>query len=425
PRDGASVDEETAPMANSLAESGKSLIGSSANRVSHSHGSTSVASPPVPGVCAPATIMVLDEAVRAADLQVKLLLNEKEGQDKHSRELELSLREAENQISLLQSQNNEVRLELREAEQRQHEAEQQTASQKQVCDDERSRHVLALRLATENAASSQKMLSQQGQELHKIRSQVRAQESDLARLKIEKEGCSEFAATLQNRLDEVAGVITAVERSEACFKDTVRIVREDHAALKSKLERCNTAILKLKGNDQLLRQLRASQEDASQARADLDACRMEIRRKEAELSASREDCASKQLLLEEADRQIQARHNMVVQSDLKSQQLAEQLQESKQVTAQQDSSSSIIPHRIYLLIPMPQRAMHTTEAYDKLTCKFTHNSIVVQVLLRELVHADANAQAAQLRTSLEQRNCNMQIREHCIIANYAGIAPRQ
>ena len=54
--------------------------------------------------------------------------------------------------------------------------------------------------------------------------------------------------------------------------------------------------------------------------------------------------------------------------------------------------------------------MRTTEAYDNLTRKASYNSTIVQLLLRELAHADANAQAARLDAELQSRSCAVRSR---------------
>ncbi|KAL1512110.1 hypothetical protein AB1Y20_005379 [Prymnesium parvum] len=336
--------------------------------------------------------MALDEGVWSVGLQVKLLVSEKEGQEKHARELEHRLQQAHNLIACLRDEARETQLQLREAQRRQQEAEQQSVSQKQAAEDQCSRHALALRMAGETSRSTQSLLSQQGQELHQLRSLLRGHEAELARLKIEKEGASELAASLQQRVEEVSRALGMAVRSEECFKAALHDVRKEHEAMWDKLRACEDEQKKLAPVHQLEAALRAEREKSARTQASLEACAHDVSVKEEEIASLRQENAARQQALAHADHELQKRHDLHLRSEETASSLTEQLQ--------------------YAL----QRTLRSAEAHENLTRKAAHDGLLVELLLRELAHADAHAHAAQLCASLEQKEVDARLRKRLTLS---------
>ena len=156
-----------------------------------------------------------DSAIWSVDLQAKLLVNEQESQAKHAQDLRRRLQEAQDQNARMESRSTELHAELREARRKQHEAESQAEAAKSNAAAAALRHDLALKVATENAHKSQKMLTVQGQELHNLQAQLQTFETEVARLKIEKEGSNSLAVSFQGRLEDMSRVVAATGRNEA------------------------------------------------------------------------------------------------------------------------------------------------------------------------------------------------------------------
>ena len=136
-----------------------------------------------------------------------MLVSERESQEKHLLDLGRRLRETQQERATAHHSVSDLQVKLREALRKQGETEQQAALQQRALEDERTRQELALRLAAEKTAAEKIMVRQQGKQVHNLEEKLRAQENEVARLQIEKDGTSGLILSFQGCVGiELCGV---------------------------------------------------------------------------------------------------------------------------------------------------------------------------------------------------------------------------
>lgn len=263
---------------------------------------------------------------------VLILLSERDMQQKHLLELGRRLQEAEQERTAARNAAETIDVELREALRKQSEAEKQATLHQRSLEDERKRQELALRLATEKTSESQRLACQQGQRIHSLEEQLRAQENEVSRLKIEKDGTSGLISSFQQRLEEVGKIVDAASRSEQLCKAALRNVKADQTALAQRLTTCQAFQRSLASIKMLEAELQTARHHVSERDSRIRNMEEALKAKERDVLALRQQCTSWQEELGEAGRQAEKQHAAALKAEARTSKLVDTLQKVRQVT---------------------------------------------------------------------------------------------
>lgn len=177
----------------------------------------------------------------------------------------------------------EMRARFDEAMREQEEMERRFTAHRRASEDERSRHVLAVRLAKEKEKAQQQKLKEQGQQLYHLEESLRAQTTQAEKLAIEKDGADDLIGTFQSRLDGVGKVIQNVGKTEEACKAAISKMRAEHGELARRLDAAvqaqNAAAPRIELERRLktaLQQGLAAEERAREQHEELDAKEEEL-----------------------------------------------------------------------------------------------------------------------------------------------------
>ena len=192
-----------------------------------------------------------------------------------------------------------------------------------------------------------------------------------------KEAAEDLIETFQARLQEVGKVIEATARAETLCRNTIGGVREEQLKLRRELEAVEGVQRAAAPRKEVERRLKVALRDGEDARA-------LVLDKTAALAAKEHEVTSMAAqLAQAAARQALANEKLAEQHELE---LAGNC-ERREIVGQLDQAH--------------QTSLHLAEMSERLMQRLTYKETVVQLLLRELAHADANAHEAATSARLD------------------------
>ena len=307
------------------------------------------------------------------------VVHDKDTVERRARDLEARLQGQVAATKGAQADASELQSRLDDASRAQEEAELRAAAQRKVQEDERARHTLHARAASEKASQQQQKLHQQGQQLYQLEEQLRARTTEASRLRIEKEGADALIASFQAKLEEVGKVIEATTTAEVECRKAVESVRSDQAELQTRLGDAQRTQRDAAPRVQLERRLKDALREREQAREREHELTAALRFREDEREATRARYERMTQRLEAAQRELASAHSAELAFDGERRSLCDQL-------AHAQSSS-----------------LREREKNELLMRKLAATDACMKVLHREVQHADANAHEAVLSAQLKVR----------------------
>ena len=273
-------------------------------------------------------------------------------------------------------------------------------AQQKAAEDERSRHDLRMQLASEKAEAAQNKLRQQGQQLYSLEDQLRARTDEASRLRIEKVGADDLISSFQGRLEEVSRVIEATAKAEQACKNAIKDVRADQDGMRQRLGAAESAQRAAVPRAHLEQLLKAALRDVQDARDQAAGEVSKRESKERELAVTRAELARATEGLSTSRMQAQASHTR---------ELAAEEQRRSLVTQLQAAQSHMLQLR---------------EKSDSLMRKLDQSKALVQLLLREVSQADANAHEASTGAALAAQAADerVHVAEECMHAKTRQLA---
>lgn len=298
------------------------------------------------------------------------VIHENELLERRVHDLERRLLERAEDSKSQRAQVADLQNRLDDAMRKEEEVGQRAAAQEKAAEDERVRHVLHARLAGEKATTAQAKLQAQGQQLYALEEQLRTRTAEASRLRIEKEGAESLIETFQGRLEEVSRVIDATTQAEKMCKEAIDNMRSDQTAMQQELRMTEATLQAASSRERLELLLKKKMREAQQAR----------------------DLAQEKAgLLDSRQREVEAMKAALTST-------AAQLNAAEEKVASSHARELAVEDQRRQLVESLHRAqggsLRLAEKSEGLMRRLDHSSVVTQILLRELAHADANAHKA-------------------------------
>ena len=341
----------------------------------------STPSPTLPPVAPDRTRFDVKEDISFSRFRQGLLgvVHDKATTEQRARDLEARLQEQVSVTKSTQGEASELQARLDEASRANEEALQGAAAQRKAQEDERVRHALQGRAASEKSEKQQLKLQQQGQQLYQLEEQLRARTTEVSRLRIEKDGADALIASFQSKLEEVARVIEASSASESECRTAVAAVRADQAQLQAQLAEAQQAQRVAAPRAAIERQLKASMracEEAREREHELSAALHSYTEERASARTRHDRMAER---VEATQRELGAAHAREITFDGERRALGEQVARAQAA------------------------ALREREKNETLMRRLAVTDASMRVLHREVQHADANAHEAAHSARLHAR----------------------
>lgn len=328
----------------------------------------------------PACSSLLD-AISTARFQQRLmaLVGEKEALSRRVRSLEQKLARADVALQSALDDKSDTQAAVRAAERKLQEADAVSERHRAALDAQKARHELLARLADEQATEATRRIGEQAQQIHALTEQLSSATSNLGGLRACQRSSEELIDSFHTKIAEVSFLLENMRQAERVCRSTMVRVAEEQRGFRSQLSALERAHLLVEGRTRLGSLLREARETAEANDALATQRQHELDLAARQLQMTRD---GHQDVLAVARQMRQAAGERDAQLRQKDQVLNEQ-------SRQADGAL--------------RRNMFLTETNDLLRGELRRKEAVVQLLLREIGHADALAHSADRLAILNTR----------------------
>ena len=305
------------------------------------------------------------------------LASEQERNERRVRELEQSLHEAHEARSKMAKDVSALEGRLREETGRGEEITEAKLRAEKAAEDERSRHALTRRAHEEQSAAVLTRIASQGQQIHALEETLRAKEGECAKLKLAQTSAEGLIGTFRSKLTEMSRVAEDAAESESACAEALGRVRDEQSRILSLLATCQERQQRAIPGAKLEAQLRAARAEADEARTRTAEGEQALLETRAELVLAREAEATARASFDEVSQRAGEQHTGLERAE-------------RQLAAHGE-----------LLNKAFKGSMKVGERNEQLVGQLLRSDAVAKLLVRELMHAEAEAHGARQHATAE------------------------